>query len=294
MKRVSWLSFPDLFVGYAEDMAAQVLPSPSGQAATADSKRLRADRALFQRLADHGDPFDRELLVERFLPLAKSLAARYRRNGEPFDDIFQVACLGLVKAIDRYDLSVGRAFSSFAVPTIAGEIKRYYRDRTWSVHVPRGLQELTLTVDRARGELEAELGRSPTATQIAERVRVTEEDVVEALQASHAYRAASLDAPAREGDDSTATVGDLVAAQEKGFARAETRADLRALGRVLQPRARLVIGLRFERDMTQQQIGEIVGLSQMQVSRILRAAIARLREHADHRRQVASERRIAA
>jgi RNA polymerase sigma-B factor len=245
-------------------------------------------------LADHGDPVDRELLVERFLPLAKSLAARYRRHGEPFDDIFQVACLGLVKAIDRYDLSVGRAFSSFAVPTIAGEIKRYYRDRTWSVHVPRGLQELTLTVDRARGELEAELGRSPTATEIAERVQLAEEDVVEALQASHAYRAASLDAPAREGDDSTATVGDLVAAQEKGFARAETRADLRALGRVLQPRARLVIGLRFERDMTQQQIGEIVGLSQMQVSRILRAALARLREHADNRRQVASERRIAA
>jgi RNA polymerase sigma-B factor len=125
-------------------------------------------------------------------------------------------------------------------------------------------------------------------------VQLAEEDVVEALQASHAYRAASLDAPAREGDDSTATVGDLVAAQEKGFARAETRADLRALGRVLQPRARLVIGLRFERDMTQQQIGEIVGLSQMQVSRILRAALARLREHADNRRQVASERRIAA
>lgn len=275
-------------------MAVQVPPSTSGQATSADAKRSRADRALFQRFADHGDPVDRELLVERFLPLAKSLAARYRRQGEPFDDIFQVACLGLIKAIDRYDLSVGRAFSSFAVPTIAGEIKRYYRDRTWSVHVPRDLQELTLTVDRARGELEGELGRSPTATEIAERVQVTEEDVVEALQASHAYRAASLDAPTRDDDDSTATVGDLVAVREKGFARAETRADLRALGRVLQPRERLVVRLRFERDMTQQEIGQIVGLSQMQVSRILRAALARLREHADNRLRAASERRLAA
>ena len=222
------------------------------------------------------------------------MRSTYRRRGEPSDDIFQVACLGLVKAIDGYDLSVGRAFSSFAVPTIAGEIKRYYRDRTWSVHVPRGLQERTLTVDRARGELEAELGRNPTATEIADRVRVTENDVVEALQASHAYRAASLDAPARDDEDSTATVGDLVATRETGFARAETRADLRALGRVLRPRERLVIRLRFERDMTQKEIGEIVGLSQMQVSRILRAAIARLREHADNRRPVASERPIAA
>jgi RNA polymerase sigma-B factor len=275
-------------------MPTQVLPSQSGQAATADTKRLRADRALFQRFAEHGDPADRELLVERFLPLAKSLAARYRRHGEPFDDIFQVACLGLVKAIDRYDLSVGRAFSSFAVPTIAGEIKRYFRDRTWSVHVPRDLQELALTVDRTRGELEAELGRSPTATEIADHVQVAEEDVVEALQASHAYRAASLDAPARDDDDSTTTVGDLVATREKGFARAETRADLLALGRVLQPRERLVIRLRFERDMTQKEIGEIVGLSQMQVSRILRAALARLREHADNQRAVASDRRDVA
>jgi RNA polymerase sigma-B factor len=253
---------------------------------------LRADRALFQRFADRHDPVDRELLVERFLPLAKSLAARYQRHGEPFDDIYQVACLGLVKAIDRYDLSLGRAFSSFAVPTIAGEIKRYYRDRTWSVHVPRDLQELTLTVDRARGELEAALGRSPTVTELAERVHAEEEDVLEALQASHAYRAGSLDAPARDDDD--ASVGDLVANHEPGFVLAERRADLRALARVLQPRERVVLRLRFARDMTQQEIGEIVGVSQMQVSRILRAAITRLREHAHSRAADAEDRRIAA
>jgi RNA polymerase sigma-B factor len=273
-------------------MTTRVLPSSPGQAGTGGDKRLRQDRALFERLADRGDPVDRELLVERFMPLARSLAARYQRHGEPFDDIFQVACLGLVKAIDRYDLSVGRAFSSFAVPTIAGEIKRYYRDRTWSVHVPRDLQELTLTVDRTRSELEAKLGRSPNATEIAERVQVTEEDVVEALQASNAYRAASLDAPARDEDD--ATVGDLVPNHEQGFTLAEIRADLRVLARVLQPRDRVVVHLRFERDMTQQEIGEIVGLSQMQVSRILRAALARLREHARSQAGDAVARRIAA
>src|SRR5262249_50731931 len=158
---------------------------------------------------------------------------------------------------------LGRAFSSFAVPTIAGEIKRYYRDRTWSVHVPRDLQELTLRVDRARGELEAALGRSPTVAELAERVQAAEEDVVEALQASHAYRAGSLDTPARDDDD--ATVGDLVANHEPGFVLAEKRADLRSLARVLQPRERVVLRLRFARDMTQQEIGEIVGVSQMQV-----------------------------
>ena len=273
-------------------MGTCVLPAPAGHAASGESKRLQEDRALFQRLADRGDPVDREVLVERFLPLARSLAARYQRRTEPFDDIFQVACLGLVKAIDRYDLSLGRAFSSFAVPTIAGEIKRYYRDRTWSVHVPRDLQELTLTVDRARGELETKLGRSPTTTEIAERVDVTEEEVLEALQAGNAYRAASLDAPARDDDD--ATVGDLVAHHEKGFALAETRADLRVLSRVLQPRERVVIQMRFERDMTQQEIGKIVGLSQMQISRILRTAFVRLREHARSRAADAAEQRIAA
>jgi RNA polymerase sigma-B factor len=244
-------------------------------------ERLSADRALFERLGAEGDPVDRELLVERFLPLARSIAARYVRRGETYDDIFQVACLALVKAIDRYDPSRGQAFSSYAVPTIAGEIKRYYRDKTWHVHVPRDLQDLTLQVDRAVAELQRETARSPTVDEIAERVGAEPDDVVEARQAHHAHRAGSLDAPVHDDDDSGATVGERLGAQEEGYALAEQRADLEAMQRILSRRERTVLRLRFEFDMTQEEIGMRVGLSQMQISRILRSAITRLREHAE-------------
>ena len=243
-----------------------------------DERRLREDRDLFERYLDERDAVDRELLVERFMPLARSLASRYLRQGETFDDIFQVACLGLVKAIDGFDVERGRAFSSYAVPTIVGEIKRYYRDRTWTVHVPRDLQELTLAVDRAAEALEHELSRKPTVDDLAQRLDVSDEDVLEALQARHARRAGSLDAPRREDDEAGATVGDAIGVAEEGFERAEERALLRALMTGLSPRDRLVLRLRFERDLTQQQIGEHVGISQMQVSRILRRCVARLRE----------------
>jgi RNA polymerase sigma-B factor len=245
-----------------------------------DMTRARADRELFERLADHADPLDRDMLVDRFLPLARSIASRYLRRGEPFDDIFQVASLGLVKAIERYDPDRGQAFSSFAVPTIAGEIKRYYRDRTWSVHVPRDLQDLTLEVERATAELQRESAHSPTVGEIANRLGAMHDDVLEALQARHAHTAGSLDAPAYDSEDAGATVGELLGTFEPGFARAEVRADLEALARILPPRDRLVLHLRFDADMTQQEIGDRVGLSQMQISRILRSAVARLREHA--------------
>jgi RNA polymerase sigma-B factor len=261
-------------------------------AGTGAGHQADADRALFARLAEHGDPVDRELLVERFLPLARSIAARYRRREEPFEDVFQVACVGLVNAIDRYDPSRGRAFSSFAVPTIAGEIKRYYRDRTWSVHVPRDLQELTLVVERACSDLETELARSPTVGEIADRLAVDEEDVVEALQARHAKRSDSLDAPKLLDDEAGSTVADHIPVRETGFARAEARADLRALARILGPRERLALRLRFEFDMTQQEIGDRLGISQMQVSRILRSSIERLREY--HERQREASARVAA
>ena len=163
----------------------------------ADDDRTRADddRALFARYLDQRDPVDREMLVERFLPLARQLARRYQRPEEPFDDLFQVACLGLVKAIDRFDPGRGRPFHAFAVPTILGENKRYFRDRTWSVRVPRDLQELALRVDRAVSDLSLDLHRQPTVDQIAEKVGAKEEDVLEALEASGAYKAASLQTP---------------------------------------------------------------------------------------------------
>jgi RNA polymerase sigma-B factor len=264
--------------------------APSGMSATdagaltqteqSEVSRADEDRLLFERLADRGDPVDREVLVERFLPLARSIAARYQHRGEPFEDIFQVACIGLVKAIDRFDVARGRAFSSYAVPTIAGEIKRYYRDKTWSVRVPRDLQELTLRVDRARQDLETELARSPTVSELAQRLEVDEEDVIEALQARHAKGSVSLDAPSSE-EDPEETLGERVGTEEDGYRLAEHRTDLATLTRILTARERLVLRMRFEQDMTQQEIGDQIGVSQMQVSRILRSAITRLHAQAD-------------
>jgi RNA polymerase sigma-B factor len=217
------------------------------------------------------------MLVERFLPLARQLARRYQRADEPFDDLYQVACLGLVKAIDRFDVEREVAFSSFAVPTILGEIKRYFRDRTWSVRVPRDLQELALRVDRAVSDLSLNLHRQPTVAEIAERLGAEEEDIVEALEAAGAYRATSLEAPRGGEDDAGETLADSLGTDEQGFALAEHRATIGHLMRLLSPREREVLRLRFEQDLTQAEIGERIGVSQMQVSRIIRQALARLR-----------------
>jgi RNA polymerase sigma-B factor len=243
-----------------------------------DSDRLRDERHLFERFCDPHDPVDRDMLVERFLPLARSLAGRYVRHEEPFEDIFQVACVGLVKAIDGYDVTRGRAFSSYAVPTIVGEIKRYYRDRTWSVHVPRDLQELTLRVGRAADEFERTHMRKPTVRELGEELNAGDEDILDALQARRAHRSDSLDAPApsADGDESARTVSDTIGTHEPGYARAERRATISQLTRGLTPRDRLILRLRFEHDLTQKQIGSYVGISQMQVSRVLRQAIRKL------------------
>jgi RNA polymerase sigma-B factor len=241
------------------------------------AERSTEDRALFERYLDRRDPVDREMLVERFLPLARQLARRYQRPEEPFDDLFQVACLGLVKAIDRFDLSRDVAFSSYAVPTILGEIKRYFRDRTWSVRVPRDLQELALRVDRKVSELATDLRRAPTVPEIAEAVGIQEEEVLEALEASGAYRATSLSTPRGNEDEAGETLGDTVGTSEEGFGLAEDRATLEQLMRAVTPREREVLRLRFEEDLTQAEIGERIGVSQMQVSRIIRQSIARLR-----------------
>jgi RNA polymerase sigma-B factor len=246
--------------------------------------RAEEDRALFERYLDKRDPVDREMLVERFLPLARQLARRYQRPEEPFDDLFQVACLGLVKAIDRFDLERQVAFSSYAVPTILGEIKRYFRDKTWSVRVPRDLQELALKVDRAVADLSLNLHRAPTVGEIAEKVGAEEEDVLEALEASGAYKATSLEAPRGSGEeDGGDTLGDTMGSEELGFGLAEDRATLEHLMRSITPREREVLRLRFAEDLTQAEIGERIGVSQMQVSRIIRQSISRLRSYANAR-----------
>jgi RNA polymerase sigma-B factor len=238
--------------------------------------RVRDDRTLFRRFVDEDDPVDREQVVEHFLPLARHLAGRYAGQ-EPFDDLFQVACLGLVKAVDRYDPDRGTAFSSYAVPTIAGEIRRHFRDRTWSMRVPRDLQELSLRVDRHMIELAVELHRRPAVEEVAREMGVSVEDVLEALQASAAYRSTSLEAPRATSDDPWATVADTLGSDDARLALAEDRAVLSRLMRRIPPRERRVLCLRFFEDLTQEEIGDRVGLSQMQVSRIIRQALARLR-----------------
>ena len=252
-------------------------PRPPAADATRE-QRAHHDRALFQRLADGSDPSAREALVERYLPLARSLALRYQRSAEPLDDLMQVASLGLVKAIDGFDCNREIAFSSYAVPTILGEIKRHFRDRTWAVRVPRGLQEMSARVDRAVADLAENTHRQPSVAEIAVHLGADEEDVLEALQAGNAYRSVSFETPRGGGDDEAATLADAVGVDEPGFDRAEQRATLATLLAAISPREREVLRLRFEEDLTQAQIGEIVGVSQMQVSRIIRQAIARLRD----------------
>jgi RNA polymerase sigma-B factor len=268
----------------AGQLVVDVGPDPAvGLAASA---RHRSERELF-RDAGAGDRRAREELATRFVPLARSLALRYQRSGEPLDDLLQVASLGLVKAIDRFDCDREIAFSSFAVPTILGELKRYFRDRTWSVRVPRGLQELSLRVDRAVSELSEELRRQPSIKQIAAAVGVPEEDVLEALQAGGAYRAVSFEAPNGGRGEDAATIADSVGVDEDGFDRAEERAVLAALLDTVSAREREVLRMRFEEDLTQAEIGAAVGVSQMQVSRIIRQALQRLREAAELQPQAA-------
>jgi RNA polymerase sigma-B factor len=237
-----------------------------------------SDAELFARAREHGDARAREQLVERYMPLARRLARRYQRTEEPLEDLVQVASLGLLKAVDRFDSDREVVFSSYAVPTILGEIKRHFRDRTWSVRVPRDLQELALRVDRAVTQLSVGRRHSPSIAEIAVVVGASEEQVLDALEAGSAYRASSLDAPrSTQGEEVTESVADGIGVQEGGFERAEERATLEPLLARISPRERLVLRLRFGEDLTQAEIGERIGVSQMQVSRLIRQALARLR-----------------
>jgi RNA polymerase sigma-B factor len=243
--------------------------------------RAQEDRRLLVRYHEQGDPAAREQLVQRFLPLARQLARRYQRGGEQLDDLVQVASLGLLKAIDRFDPARETAFSSFAVPTILGELKRHFRDKGWAVRVPRDLQELAVKVDRVGDDMGRELGRAPTPAEIAERTGSTLEQVLEAREASGAYRAVSLDRPRTDEDEDGDSYADAVGVEDPGFRLAEASATVERLMRVLSDREREVLRLRFEEDLTQSEIGARVGVSQMHVSRLIRQSIARLREEAD-------------
>ena len=242
--------------------------------------RALKERRLFARYRQYGDQAARDALVERFLPLATGLARRYHRGGEPLEDLVQVASVGLLKAVERFDPARGTAFSSFAVPTIAGELKRHYRDKGWSMRVPRDLQELAVRVDRVTDRLVHELGRVPTATEIADDIGVSTEQVIEAREAAAAYRADSLDRACSDGLDGTQVL-DTLGGDEPGYRHAEQSATVESMMSALSEREREILRLRFAEDLTQSEIGDRVGLSQMHISRLLRQAIARLREAAE-------------
>ena len=243
----------------------------------ADAAELRE---LFER-AHQGDAGAREKLVDQYLALARRLARRYHRSSEPFDDLVQVANLGLLKAIDRFDPSRGVAFTSFAVPTILGELKRHFRDTGWAVHVPRALHERALRVDTTQRLLEGRLGRSPDVHEIATELGLDLEDVLDAMQASGAYEALSIDAPGHSDEGDHDGLVDSLGQEDSGIELAEERATVAATIRRLPIRDRQVLELRFGRDMTQTEIAKRIGVSQMQVSRIIRRALDRLREMAD-------------
>jgi RNA polymerase sigma-B factor len=244
------------------------------------------ERLLLVRYHQFGDLAAREELVERFLPLARDLALRYTYTDEPFDDLLQVASLGLIKAIDRFEPGRGTKFTSYAAPTILGELKRHFRDKGWSVRVPRDLQEMAVRVDRVGEELALALGRAPTPQEIADHVGITVERVLEAREAAGAYRAISLDRP-RDDDEDGDGLSDSMGIEDPGFRRAEHAATVERLMAVLTEREREVLHLRFAEDLTQSEIGERVGVSQMHVSRLIRQAVARLREEAEDERDVA-------
>ena len=231
---------------------------------------------LFARYRS-GDEAAREALVARYLPLAKRLARRYGRSSEPLDDLQQVASLGLLKAIDRFDPQRGTAFASFALPTILGELRRYFRDCGWSVHVPRGTQERALRVQQAQEQL-ATADRAPTVEQLAEYLELEREQVLDALQAVEAYETLSLDAPC-PGDDSDSVTSfvETFGADDECYERVELHTALAGALEQLDERERVVVRLRFVEDLSQTQIASRIGVSQMQVSRLLRRALEHLR-----------------
>jgi RNA polymerase sigma-B factor len=244
-------------------------------------ERTRADYRLLMRYRKGGDDAARDELVMRFLPLARQLARRYARPNEPLDDLYQVASMGLLKAIERFDPERGNAFSTFAVPTIVGELKRYFRDTGWAVHVPRPIQERIGQVNRAIHDLARETGRSPTPGELAAKLGHSTEEILEALDAAKAFDAISLDVPRGGGDEDGSAYAETVGEHDARFEMVEYSAVIEPTMAALPPRDRLILRLRFERDLTQSEIADRLGISQMHVSRIIRRSLDRLRTVAE-------------
>ncbi len=214
----------------------------------------------------------------RFLPLARKLAVRYVRPWDPVEDLVQVASIGLIKAVDRFDPDRGTPFRSFAVPTILGEIKRYFRDLGWSAHVPRGMHDAAMRIQAAERELTPLTGRSPTVSELAEYLELDVDQVIEILAAANSHYAASLDEPVCDDPEQSDTIVDTLGALDERFDLVDTNLTIARIARQLPALERLVVGLRFDHELTQREIAKLIGVSQMQVSRILRRALAQIRE----------------
>nr|WP_107080033.1 RNA polymerase sigma factor SigF [Streptomyces sp. NBRC 109706] len=246
-----------------------------------DPQDRSAARALFVQLRElpEGSAAKAELrdtLVRMHLPLVEHLARRFRNRGEPLDDLTQVATIGLIKSVDRFDPERGVEFSTYATPTVVGEIKRHFRDKGWAVRVPRRLQELRLSLSQATAELSQQHGRAPTVHELAQRLNISEEDVLEGLESANAYSTLSLDVP--DTDDESPAVADTLGAEDDALEGVEYRESLKPLLEELPPREKKILLLRFFGNMTQSQIAQEVGISQMHVSRLLARTLAQLRE----------------
>jgi RNA polymerase sigma-B factor len=253
------------------------LSEPSREWLNLDRTR---NRALFEALAGMGRTTSersalRNQLITVHLPLAEHLARRFAGRGEPYEDLVQVATIGLIKAIDRYDPGRGAEFSTYATPTILGEIKRWFRDKGWAIRVPRRLQELRLYINSATVELLQQLGRSPTVTELAEAIRASEDDVLEALETATAYSTLSLDA--RDPDENAPSAIETIGHDDPALVGVENHEALVRMLDMLPDRERKIVILRFFRGMTQSQIATEVGISQMHVSRLLSRSLAQLR-----------------
>ena len=244
-----------------------------------DSKEREELRRKFHLYAETRDRSLRDDLVTAHMGLAEYLARRFTNRGEPLDDLVQVAALGLLKAVDRFDPARGLEFSTYATPTIVGELKRHFRDKGWAVRVPRRVQELHLRLAGVVGVLSQELGRSPTIGEIAHAAAVSEEEVLEAIEAGHAYRFTSLDAPS--GNDDEMSLSAELGAEDQGLIDSEHRVTLSPLIARFPPRERMILHLRFFEGMTQSEIAGRLGISQMHVSRLLARALAQLRSQAE-------------
>ena len=258
-----------------------VVPVPRSTSRWGDAERLR-ERELIAVMtdADADSPEHRRArdeLVTIHLPLVHYLARRFRDRGEPLEDLVQVGTIGLIKAVDRFDPERGVEFSTYATPTIVGEIKRHFRDKGWAIRVPRRLQELRISIGQATAELSQKSGRSPTVAELAEQIGVSEDEIIEGLEGAQAYSTSSLDAQVG-GDDDSPMLADRLGADDPDLEGVEYRESLKPLLAALPARERRILVLRFFHGMTQSQIAEEVGISQMHVSRLLAKSLAQLRE----------------